>query len=162
MQCTTTCSKSGDLSRSKLSYVYIYIIINIYTYIIYIYAMYDHLLERWHTPSSRHLWALLSVCGRCSFGVLFSLCASVCVVVGGVVLCRCVCVWPVDLFTCSRSSDLSRSNLCSNPTCWIDIHIFLWRNHKHMNSVFRLVNPIYDMDTCIFKVTVFTKQAKYE
>ena len=33
-----------------------------------------------------------SVYGRCSFGVLFSSCACVCVVVGGVVLCRCVCV----------------------------------------------------------------------
>ena len=31
-----------------------------------------------------------------------------------------------------------------------------------MNNVFRLVNPVYDMDTYIFKVNVFTKQAKYE
>ena len=31
--------------------------------------------------------------------MLFSSCACVCVVVGGVVLCRCVCVRPVDLFT---------------------------------------------------------------
>jgi len=26
-----------------------------------------------------------------------------------------------------------------------------------MNTVFRLVNPVYDMDTYIFKVSVFTK-----
>jgi len=45
---------------------------------------------RWHAPSSRHLRALLSVCGGCSFGGLFLSC--VCVGVGGVVLCRCVCV----------------------------------------------------------------------
>ena len=31
-----------------------------------------------------------------------------------------------------------------------------------MNTVFRLVNPVYDMDTYIFRVHVFTKQAKYE
>jgi len=31
-----------------------------------------------------------------------------------------------------------------------------------MNTVFRLVNPVYDMDMYIFKVPVFTKQAEYE
>jgi len=31
-----------------------------------------------------------------------------------------------------------------------------------VNTVFRLVNSVYDRDTYIFKVTVFTKQAKYE
>jgi len=31
-----------------------------------------------------------------------------------------------------------------------------------MNDVFRLVSPIYAMDTYIFKVNVFTKQAEYE
>jgi len=31
-----------------------------------------------------------------------------------------------------------------------------------MNNVFRLVNPVFDIDTYIFKVTVFTKQAEYE
>jgi len=40
--------------------------------------------------------ALLSVCGRCSFGVLFSSCACVCVSLSGVLfsvgVCVCVCV----------------------------------------------------------------------
>jgi len=31
-----------------------------------------------------------------------------------------------------------------------------------MNTVFRLVNPEYDMDTYIFKVHIFTKQGKSE
>jgi len=31
-----------------------------------------------------------------------------------------------------------------------------------MNTVFRLVNPVYDTDTFISKVNVFTKQAVYE
>jgi len=31
-----------------------------------------------------------------------------------------------------------------------------------MNNVFRLVNPVYDIDTYIFKVNIFTNQAKYE
>ena len=31
-----------------------------------------------------------------------------------------------------------------------------------MNNVFRLVNPVFDMDMFIFKVTVFIKRAKYE
>jgi len=44
----------------------------------------------------------------------------------------------------------------------MDIHVFLWRNHKSMHPVFRLVNPVHDMETYIFKVNVFTKQAKYE
>ena len=30
-----------------------------------------------------------------------------------------------------------------------------------MNNVFLLVNPVHTMDTYIFKVNVFTKQAKY-
>jgi len=29
-----------------------------------------------------------------------------------------------------------------------------------MNTVFRLVNPVYDLDMDIFKVNVFTKQTK--
>jgi len=41
-------------------------------------------------------------------------------------------------------------------------HVFLGRSHKKTNTVFRLVNPVYDMDMYMFKVTVFTKQAKYE
>ena len=49
-----------------------------------------------------------------------------------------------------------------SPTCCRDIHVFLWRNHKHMNNVFRLVNPVYNLDTYIFRVNVFTKQAEYE
>jgi len=31
-----------------------------------------------------------------------------------------------------------------------------------MNNVFRLVNTVHDMDMYIFKVNVFTKQAKWE
>ena len=31
-----------------------------------------------------------------------------------------------------------------------------------MNNVFRLVNPVHDMDTYTFKVHVFKKQAKCE
>jgi len=31
-----------------------------------------------------------------------------------------------------------------------------------MNTVLRLVNPVYDMDTDMFKVNLFMKQAKYE
>ena len=38
----------------------------------------------------------------------------------------------------------------------------MWRNHTHMNNVFCLNNPVYDLDTCIFKVKVFTKQENSE
>jgi len=31
-----------------------------------------------------------------------------------------------------------------------------------MNNVFRLANPVYDMNMYIFKVDVFIQQAKYE
>ena len=66
------------------------------------------LFGRWHAPSSRHRWALLSACGRCSFGGLV---VRVCAGVGGVfsVGVSCVrvtcwlfhlCVWPVSLPTC--------------------------------------------------------------
>jgi len=48
------------------------------------------------------------------------------------------------------------------PTCWIGIHVFLGRSHTNMNTVFRLVDPLYDMDMYIFKVIVFIKQAEYE
>ena len=39
-----------------------------------------------------------------------------------------------------------------DPTCSIAINVFLWRNHKKMNNIFRLVNSVYDMDTYVFKV----------
>jgi len=35
------------------------------------------------------------------------------------------------------------------------------RNNKNMNTVFRLVNPVYAMDMYIFKVNVFTNPVKY-
>ena len=41
-------------------------------------------------------------------------------------------------------------------------HVFLWQSHKNTNNAFRLFNPVYDMHTYIFKVIVFTKQAKYK
>ena len=41
------------------------------------------------------------------------------------------------------------------------MHVFLGRSHKSTNTVFGLVNPVYDMDMYMFKVTVFTKEAKY-
>jgi len=59
---------------------------------------------RWHTPSSRHLRALISVLWEvfvCGFGVLFLSCVSVSVsgvlFSVGVYVCVCVCLWPVDL-----------------------------------------------------------------
>jgi len=39
---------------------------------------------------------------------------------------------------------------------------FLGFSHKNMYTVFRLVNPVYDMDMSIFKVVVFIKQAEYK
>ena len=55
-----------------------------------------------HGESSRHLRALLSVCGGHSFGGLrcCSCRVCVCVGVGGVVLCRCVCVCVCVCVTC--------------------------------------------------------------
>jgi len=38
----------------------------------------------------------------------------------------------------------------------------MWRNRKNVNNEFRLVHPVYDMDTHVFKVDVFTQQAEYE
>ena len=40
------------------------------------------------------------------------------------------------------------------------MRVFLWGNHTNMNTVFRL--PVYDMDTYMFKMNVFSKRAKYE
>jgi len=48
------------------------------------------------------------------------------------------------------------------PTWGIRIDVFLWRTRRNMNSAFRLVYPVYDMNTYIFKVAVVTKQAKPE
>ena len=49
-------------------------------------------------PASRHLRALLSVCGGCSFGGLGCCSRRVCVCRGCCSLSVCMCVWPVDLF----------------------------------------------------------------
>ena len=40
-----------------------------------------------------------------------------------------------------------RESAAAQVCDWTDIHVFLWRNHKNMNSVFRLVNAVYDMST---------------
>ena len=53
---------------------------------------------RWHAPSSRHYRALLSVCGRCSFGGLGCCSCRVCVSVSGVLFSVGVCV--CDLLIC--------------------------------------------------------------
>ena len=37
--------------------------------------------------------------------------------------------------------------------------VFPWRSHNNTNRVFRLVHPIYDLNTYMFKVNVFTKLA---
>jgi len=42
------------------------------------------------------------------------------------------------------------------------INVFLWRSHRHANRVWCLVHPVFDMNTYICKVNVFTKQAKSE
>jgi len=47
-------------------------------------------------------------------------------------------------------------------TCSIDIRIFLGRGQNNTNTVFRLVNPVDDIGTSIFKDHVFIKQANYE
>jgi len=55
---------------------------------------------RWHAPSSRHLRALLSVCGEVfvwGSGVFFLSCVCVCVS-GMLFLCRCVCVCDLLIF----------------------------------------------------------------
>ena len=48
------------------------------------------------------------------------------------------------------------------PRCQIGIHVFLVHSHKSMNNVFRLVNPVLDRSSYIFKGSVFLNQAKYE
>jgi len=58
-------------------------------------------------------------------------------------LCECVC-------------------LCERPNWGIHINVFRWRIRRNMNSASRLVYPVYGMNTYIFKVAVFTKQAKSE
>jgi len=35
------------------------------------------------------------------------------------------------------------------------MHVFLWRNHTNMNNIFRVVNPVYNMEIYIFKVTLY-------
>jgi len=42
------------------------------------------------------------------------------------------------------------------------LYVFLWHGHKNENNVFCLVDPVYDIDACIVKVTVFTEPAGYE
>ena len=69
----------------------------------------------------------------------------------------------VAYYTCtSLYPGLADADGPLHPTCRIGIHVFLGHSHKNTNTVFRLLNPVYDMTLYIFKVTVFTKQAKYE
>ena len=62
-------------------------------------GIYNYILDLWHAPSSRHLRALLSVCGGGSFGGL-ECCSGrvcVCVSVSGVLFSVGVCVCVCDL-----------------------------------------------------------------
>jgi len=42
------------------------------------------------------------------------------------------------------------------------MHVFLPRRHRHTNRVFRLVYPVYAMNTYIIKVNAYTKHAESE
>jgi len=67
-------------------------------------------------PSSRHLRALLSFCGGCSFAGLGCCSCRMCVCrCGGVVLCVCVCMWHVDLFTSPPLSSLPPTLTSARP-----------------------------------------------
>jgi len=44
--------------------------------------------------------------------------------------------------------------VCVTCSCYV----FLWRNHKNRNAVFRLVHPDYEMETYIVKVNVCTNE----
>jgi len=50
---------------------------------------------------------------------------------------------------------------CVSACDLLRVDVFLWRSHKNANSVFRLGNPVHGVNTLIFKVDVFTEQAKY-
>ena len=81
----------GDDHAEMYIFIYIHIYILTYIHILYIYTyicICIHIYVTWR-PSSGYLRALLSVCGGYSFGGFG---CSVCVGVGGVVLCWCVCV----------------------------------------------------------------------
>ena len=116
-----------ELRSSMRTAVYVYMCVNIY---MYTYGRgHPPGRGRWYAPSSRHLLALVSACRRCSFGVLFSLCACVCVVVGGVVLCRCVCV--CDLLICMHvymihASPLPMFSMLGSPDIYMCPNIYLY------------------------------------
>ena len=40
------------------------------------------------------------------------------------------------------------------------MHVFSWLRHKNTNNVFRLVLPVYDIDTYVFNFNLVTKQAR--
>ena len=46
----------------------------------------------------------------------------------------------------------SAEHMCAS-LCYIGIHVFLWRSLMKTNHVFRLVNPVYDLNTyiCVLK-----------
>jgi len=53
--------------------------------------------------------------------------------------------------------------ICKNVgALWVRVRVFLGRSHKHTNNVFRLVSPVLDKNTYIFKANVFINQAQYE
>ena len=86
---------------------------------------YDHPPGRGrrHAPSSRHLRASLSACGRCSFGVLFSSCACVCRCRGccSLSVCECVTCWSFYLQAYEILSDS-------------DVRFVIERNHALLRT----------------------------
>ena len=60
-----------------------------------------------------------------------------------------LCVNPQGLTRSSSPSRATRNLLPRTPnlTWGIQIQLFLWRSHKNPNRVFRLVCPVYGMNT---------------
>ena len=87
-------------------YVFIYLYKCMYVYY-WVHPIYSPTRSprrgRWHAPSSRHLRALLSVCGGCSFRGLGCCSCRVCVSVSGVLFSVGVCVCDLLIYLPIRS-----------------------------------------------------------
>jgi len=80
-------------------------------------------LKWWHAPSPRHLRALLSVCGGCSFGGLgFVLVVCVCVSVSGVLFSVDVCVTCCSFYKCVKVNEYLVKAKCPRASSKLQLH----------------------------------------
>jgi len=172
------------------TYIHIHIYIHVYIYYIYMYVcIYVYMCIYMYIYIYIYIYVYISVyLVYLVYAVIYLPTPSILVYVGALRTHVCLAGSPTGWFTCKLRRCIAHCAHCPRPillscegrrlrklilsqgltlnprepTCCILIYVFLGRSHTNTNTVFRLVNPLLDRNTYIFKINVFIKQARSE